>query len=151
MQLEPVVGYFDGLCEWSNGKRNPGGLACGGWIVFPCPAFPRGLRGNDVYCDGDGATNNVAEYQAALSLLNEIYHHWTGDVIIRGDSKLVVCQFSGKWACNAPLLVPLLARLQRAKLAFKSLTLEWIPREQNEHADAESRIAYNQNINRYKK
>jgi hypothetical protein len=40
------------------------------------------------------------------------------------------------------LLAPLLAQLRKAAGFFGSLTLEWVPREDNQQADAESRAAY---------
>ncbi len=141
---DPVVANFDGLCEWANNKRNPGGLACGGWVikVHP-PEFQAVTLGNAAYTVGNGATNNVAEYKAALSVLEVIYKtSWRGPVILLGDSQLVVRQFNGEYACNAILLVPLLERLRKAGKVFERLTLEWVPREQNSEADAQSRLAY---------
>jgi ribonuclease HI len=140
---EPVLAWFDGLCEWYAGKRNPGGLACGGWIVRPHPGLPTGLVGNAVYCAGDGATNKVAEYQAALSCLRGIWAAgWRHEVRLHGDSQLVVRQFSGAYGCSAALLVPLLARLRQAATHFTRLELVWVPREENDAADAQSQIAY---------
>lgn len=88
-------------------------------------------------------TNNVAEYQAALCALRAIYKAgWRGAVILRGDSQLVCRHYSGRYECRADLLVPLLAQLRKAATCFSSLTLEWVPREQNESADEQSRLAY---------
>lgn len=137
----PVVAYFDGLTE-----PNPGGTACGGFVVVPHAseaAWTIPLEGSACFGSGEGMTNNVAEYQAALVALRAIYRAgWRGAVILRGDSQLVCRQYSGQYACNAPLLVPLLARLHKAGECFASLRLEWVPREENEMADLESRRAY---------
>jgi ribonuclease HI len=59
-----------------------------------------------------------------------------------GDSQLVVRQYSGEYSVNAPLLIPLWQQLKKAASYFASVQLVWIPREQNEAADAESRAAY---------
>jgi ribonuclease HI len=68
---ECVIAYCDGLCS----PHNPGGLACGGWHILPhagIPALADGLKGGTFYCQGDRATNNVAEYEAALDVLRAI-------------------------------------------------------------------------------
>jgi ribonuclease HI len=141
-----VIAHFDGLCEWMKGRRNPGGCACSGWVVEPYlqGSIPIPIRsGHRVICVGEGATNNVAEYHAALDALRAIYRDgWRGHVLLRGDSQLVVRQYSGEYSVNAPLLIPLHQKLRDATAYFTSVRLEWIPREENEAADAESRMAY---------
>lgn len=136
---DPVIAYFDGLCE-----PNPGGWGCGGFIIEPHPGLAgRPLAGRQCFGRGPGVTNNTAEFGAALMALEAIWKAgYRGPVVLRGDSQLVVRQFTGRYQCAAPLLVPLLARLRKAGEAFASLELEWVGREQNEAADAESRAAY---------
>lgn len=136
---EPVTAYFDGLCE-----PNPGGHGCGGWVVEPHDALQGEIiKGHEYFGYGDGITNNVCEYRAALKVLSVLWMvGYRGPVELRGDSQLVVRQFEGVYACNAPLLVPLLARLRKAREAFAGLSLVWIPRFDNQAADEESRAAY---------
>lgn len=136
----PVIAYFDGLCE----PTNPGGYACGGFDIDPC-VIPdaRVLEGHACFGHGQGWTNNRAEYEAALLCLRAIYKAgWRGPVVLRGDSQLVVKQFNGSYACHSETLAPLLAQLRKAATFFASVTLEWVPREQNTDADRESRHAY---------
>ena len=64
---------------------------------------------------------------------------------VRGDSKLVVNQVNGVWACNFAHLreargrcQKLIERLERGD----EVELEWVPREQNTEADALSVAAY---------
>jgi ribonuclease HI len=137
---DPVIAYFDGLCE-----PNPGGIACGGFVILPHAAIGEGrpLAGHRCFRKGKDATNNVAEYLAALLALETLWRMGhRGPVLLRGDSQLVVRQFTGQYGCGAPLLVPLLARLRKAGESFGSLGLEWVFRGENEAADAESRVAY---------
>jgi ribonuclease HI len=129
---------LDGLCE----PRNPGGYACGGYVIEPSPYMPARVGGR-CFGHGPGMTNNVAEYMAALLALETIHEAgYGGPVILRGDSQLVVRQWSGAYRCEAPLLVPLLGQLRAAAEPFESVTLEWVPRAANEEADAASRRAH---------
>jgi ribonuclease HI len=77
------------------------------------------VRGSRAYCKGAGATNNVAEYNAAIDCLREIYKlGWRGDITLYGDSQLVARQYSGEYRCKAPLIIPLLAKLKEAATFF---------------------------------
>jgi len=82
------------------------------------------------------ASNNVAEYEgliAGLKGVNEIDPAAT--ILVKMDSKLVVEQMSGRWKVKHPNMQKL------AKLAFaahdpKLVSYQWIPREENSHADS---------------
>lgn len=136
---EPVIAYFDGLCE-----PNPDGSACGGYAIMPHASNAMTMIvGSRCFGRGDGMTNNVSEYRAALLALTTIWRSgYRGPVVLCGDSQLVVRQFTGQYTCQAKLLLPLLDRLRKSAECFEGLTLEWVPREANEEADLQSRIAY---------
>jgi len=145
--MEPVIAHFDGLCESINGgPRNPGGVGCGGWVILDHPgiaALAHSLTGWKIYAQGDGMSNNVAEYQAALDALRAVYKTgWRGTVVLRGDSKLVVMQTIDAWACNKDHLIVLRDQLRAAMKHFESVILQWVPRDDNDAADRQSRIAY---------
>jgi probable phosphoglycerate mutase len=94
------------------------------------------------YVCGASATNNMAEYNAALDALRAIDRTgWRGPVVPRTDSQLVVKQYNGAYGCHKPQLQALLAQLRHAAGSFESVTLEWIAREQNQVADRLSRRA----------
>jgi ribonuclease HI len=136
-----IVGYFDGACE----PRNPGGLATGGWVV---PEL--GIRDCKAYCAGQDATNNVAEYSAAIDCLRAIYMSGNlGHVELRGDSQLVVRQFSGQYQCRSERLSPLLTNLKFGATFFRRVDLVWIPREENSAADEMSRVAFDRHRHEY--
>lgn len=141
MDDNPVIAYFDGICE-----PNPDGYACGGWVVEEHDALAgEVIEGHACFGRGRGWTNNIAEYEAALRVLEALWRAgYRGPVLLRGDSQLVVNQFNGRieFACNAPLLVPLLDRLRKAGECFAGLTLQWVGRDNNRSADALSRLAY---------
>ncbi|MBE4738021.1 bifunctional RNase H/acid phosphatase [Streptomyces caniscabiei] len=81
------------------------------------------------------ATNNVAEYRgliAGLKAARELDPE--ASVRVRMDSKLVVEQMSGRWKIKHPDMKPLAAEAARV-LPPGRVTYEWMPREQNKHAD----------------
>ncbi len=141
----PVRAYFDGLCY----PVNPGGYACGGWVIepHPHPGLAQGLVSDRFYIKGPGATNNVAEYHAALDALAALTAlEYTGSVALYGDSQLVVNHVKGIYKCRKPELKPLLEELHRRAATFSSFAIHWIEREHNERADAQSRLAYQRAI-----
>lgn len=84
-------------------------------------------------------TNNIAEYWGAIDLLhslsNRIQNREEQEVLIRMDSKLVVCHFNSEWQCSSPHLKILLAKLWQISADFKNVVFKWVPREDNEVAD----------------
>jgi broad specificity phosphatase PhoE/ribonuclease HI len=80
-------------------------------------------------------TNNVAEYRGLLAGLRAAHDlDPSARVHVRMDSKLVVEQMSGRWKIKHPDMKPLALEAARA-FPPERVTYEWIPREQNKHAD----------------
>ncbi|MEU0965102.1 bifunctional RNase H/acid phosphatase [Streptomyces sp. NPDC005917] len=81
------------------------------------------------------ASNNVAEYRGLLAGLRAA-HDLDPDAVVhvRMDSKLVIEQMSGRWKIKHPDIKPLAMEAARLFPAER-VTYEWIPREQNKHAD----------------
>lgn len=130
--------YFDGACE----PTNPGGISTGGWLIKDSSGVT--IASDSLYiCEGEGSTNNVAEYgallagvKAAVKLLPE------GDqLVIRGDSKLVVNQIAMRWKCNKDHLRRLRDECISTLYGVRWKS-EWIPREQNSEADTLSKSLY---------
>ncbi|MGW1667809.1 bifunctional RNase H/acid phosphatase [Streptomyces sp. NPDC002324] len=81
------------------------------------------------------ATNNVAEYRGLIAGLRAAYElDPEASVRVRMDSKLVVEQLSGRWKIKHPDMKPLAAEAARVFPPGR-VTYEWMPREQNKHAD----------------
>lgn len=129
--------YCDGLCE-----PNPDGIATWGF----CALDDAGQEVHAAYgClgQGDGMTNNLAEYEAVLQALMWAYRGQVAIPTLYTDSKLVVEQVLGRWPIRADTLRPLAARVQNGMKACHA-SLLWISRDQNARADELSRIAYRQ-------
>ncbi|MGK5449292.1 bifunctional RNase H/acid phosphatase [Streptomyces radiopugnans] len=81
------------------------------------------------------ATNNVAEYRGLIAGLRAAHALDPQALVrVRMDSKLVVEQMSGRWKIKHPGMRPL--ALEAASVfPPDSVTYQWIPREENKHAD----------------
>jgi ribonuclease HI len=96
---------------------------------------PRG-RVVDRIARGIGtATNNVAEYTAALEGLRRAKELGATDVLIRSDSKLLIEQLSGRFRVKNPALQRLHTQVRATAKAFVRVSYEHVPRELNKEAD----------------
>jgi len=82
------------------------------------------------------ATNNVAEYSGLIAGLRSAADLGAVEVEVRMDSKLVIEQMSGRWQIKNPGLRPLAAQAAALVARFESVRFTWVPREQNQAADA---------------
>jgi ribonuclease HI len=81
------------------------------------------------------ATNNVAEYRAAIAGLRRAHELGAREVVVRADSKLLVEQLSGRWRVKNPTLIRLHSEAHAAMRAFERVTFEHVPRAKNRVAD----------------
>ena len=81
------------------------------------------------------ATNNVAEYRAAIAGLAKAKELGATDVTLRSDSRLLIEQLSGRFRVKHPTLIRLSQDARRLLAEFPHVKLEHVPREQNKHAD----------------
>jgi ribonuclease HI len=123
--------WFDGATKGTNpGVRGVGGLLKG----------PNGERIEIVEEIGFG-TNNEAEYSALMAVLDAAVEAKVQKLVVHGDSQLVIRQVNGEWAIRAKELVPMCKTAINLKAQIPSVTLRWIPREENDEADALSKKA----------
>ena len=130
-----IEAWFDGVCE----PTNPGGHAAYGALM---------RRNGKVFWQvarhvghGPKISNNVAEYAAVLAILYRLEESQeVREIVIRGDSKLVINQLGGRWRARRGLYLPF---YRRAKVLTKTiqkscggnLKFEWVPRDQNGECD----------------
>jgi ribonuclease HI len=81
------------------------------------------------------ATNNVAEYRAAVEGLRLARSLGASDVVLRSDSRLLVEQLSGRWRVRDPTLARLHGEVMALARGFDSVGFEHVPRELNREAD----------------
>ena len=118
--------YSDGAS-----RGNPGPAAIGAVIFDP--------EGREVYRLArrlGTATNNEAEYRAAIAALEAALALGASRVDLRMDSELVVRQMSGRYRVRNPRLARLYARMLALRQRFEEVVVRHVPRTENRLADA---------------
>lgn len=125
MPPEKWLVYTDGAS-----RGNPGPAAIGAAI------YDDGGREVHTVSQRIGrATNNEAEYRAAIAGLEAALALGARDVHLMMDSELVVRQLSGRYKVRNPALRRLFGRVKDLQWRFASFSADSIPREQNKRAD----------------
>ena len=116
--------YFDGAS-----RGNPGPAAIG-WVI---------VTGDGIVTEGSkrigDATNNQAEYEGLIHVLEIAGAYGFEEVDIRSDSELVVKQVRGEYSVNNPELRERRVRALELLQDFERWSLTHVPRELNERAD----------------
>jgi ribonuclease HI len=81
------------------------------------------------------ATNNVAEYRAAIASLERAAALGARRLHLRSDSRLLIEQLKGKWRVKNPTLIKLHTDARQLLASFDAVSFEHVPRELNKHAD----------------
>jgi len=119
-----VHAYFDGAS-----RGNPGSAAVG-WVL---------VSGDGIVAENGEtigrATNNQAEYEALLAVLEAAADFGFDEIEIRGDSQLVEKQVKGAWDTNDPELREKRVRVRELLERFDDWSLTHVPREVNDRAD----------------
>jgi ribonuclease HI len=133
-----IVVHFDGLCE----PRNPGGVATYGFVVYVNGS--RVHQGFGVVGEGEGMSNNVAEFSGLIAALDWLLEngHANEKIVVRGDSQLVINLMNGVWTARGGMYYPHYLKARELASKFSHITFEWVPRSKNEEADSLSRKAY---------
>ena len=87
------------------------------------------------------ATNNEAEYQAAIAGLEGALASGARNVYLKMDSELVVRQLQFRYKVRNPRLQPFFARLLELRRAFDSFSVDSVPRALNKRADQLANLA----------
>jgi ribonuclease HI len=82
------------------------------------------------------ATNNVAEYRAAIAGLRLAAELGAREVLLRADSRLLIEQLAGRFRVKNPTLRVLHKEARELIRELGSVDLEHVPREENAEADA---------------
>ncbi|XP_059295590.1 uncharacterized protein LOC132048928 [Lycium ferocissimum] len=86
-------------------------------------------------------TNNMAEYEAFILGLRMALDMDINELLVIGDSNLLIHQVQGEWATKNDKILPYVTLAQRMCKKFKKIKFRHIPRAQNEFADRLAIIA----------
>lgn len=123
--------------EFDGGSRGNPGPAGIGVVVRAADGTPLVTLGRYI----GKATNNVAEYRALITAMEEAKKLAATKVKIRGDSELVVRQMTGVYRVKHPDLLPLFRQAKELFDDFEAATIEHNYREKNELADKLGNLA----------
>jgi ribonuclease HI len=87
------------------------------------------------------ATNNVAEYRALITAMQEAQKLGAKNILIRGDSELVIKQMRGEYRVKNPDLKVLYEEAQALLREFPRVNIEHNLRHKNETADKLANLA----------
>src|SRR4051794_18304644 len=123
--------------EFDGGSRGNPGPAGIGVVVRAADGTPVVTLGRFV----GRATNNVAEYRALITAMDEALKLGVKRVVIRGDSELVVRQMLGQYRVKHPDLKPLYEEAQDRLAQFDEAKIEHNLRHKNALADRLANLA----------
>ncbi|OMO91548.1 reverse transcriptase [Corchorus capsularis] len=86
-------------------------------------------------------TNNQAEYEALIIGLELLREMKATSVHIKGDSLLVMNQLMQEYNCTSPSLLPYYAMAAQLLDKFDNVSIEHVPRYQNEGANVAAQLA----------
>jgi ribonuclease HI len=72
-------------------------------------------------------TNNMAEYEALIFGLMAAFSLGVRELLVKGDSQLVIRQVRGECCCNNPQLTAYLIHVRRLEKDFDVLELQHVP------------------------
>jgi len=126
LNINKVILYTDGAA-----RGNPGPAAIG--VIL------KDETGNVVARISrrlGATTNNQAEYQAIIVALEKAISLGARQVLLKSDSELVVKQINGNYKIKNTALRPLYQKVVQLIGSLESISITYIPREQNAVADA---------------
>jgi len=122
---------FDG-CS----RSNPG-LAGAGAVIYH---DNEEILANHFFV-GTNATNNHAEYAGLILGLEHAIQMNIKNLIVEGDSLLVINQMTGTYKCNSINLIELYDKAKELSKEFETITFNHIYRNKNKRADQLSNMA----------
>lgn len=126
----PWRAWFDG-----SARPNPGHCGLGAVLLGP-----DGVR-VDLSQDGGYGNSSEAEYRALIAVLRAAVERGAGELLVLGDSQVVIDDVNGPGSASAPALRALRAEARALLARLPQASVCWIPRHKNLEADALSQRA----------
>ncbi|XP_070036821.1 uncharacterized protein [Nicotiana tomentosiformis] len=119
-----------------DGAVNAKGVGIGAILISPTGQHYLATVRLRFFC-----TNNTAEYEACIIGMNMAVDLDVKELLIMGDSDLIIRQAQGEWETRDIKLFPYMQYVEDLSKRFKSLEFRYIPRFHNELADALATLA----------
>lgn len=123
-------GWFDG-----SARPNPGRCTVG--AVLNSPDGPV----LEISEPAGYGNSGEAEYRALIALLKAAVAHAPPQLVIHGDSRVVIDDVNGPAHAAAQALLPYRHTVHELLAQLADVTLRWVPRHRNQQADALSQQA----------
>src|SRR4051812_18891114 len=123
--------------EFDGGSRGNPGPAGIGVVVRAADRTPLVTLGRYI----GRATNNVAEYRALITAMEEAKKLGAQKIVIRGDSELIIKQMNGQYRVKHPDMKVLYDEAQELLAQFQQSKIEHNLRHKNELADKLANLA----------
>ncbi len=127
------------ILRFDGGSRGNPGIAGSGSVLY------KNRVGNEVWSSynylGNDKTNNYAEYMGLIEGLRWINKKKLNNIVIEGDSDLVIKQMSGIYKVKSENLMKLNREALELIKNVEGVKLRHIPREENSRADHLSNLA----------
>jgi ribonuclease HI len=130
-----ITAYFVG-----GARSNPGPAGYGVFIVDD-----QGTMLAELYEPLGIATNNVAEYRGLIAALQWAADRDLKQLIVKGDSQLIIEQMRGNYKVKHEGLKPLHLRARLLVMQIGDVRFEHVRREHNTEADRLSNLAMDAN------
>jgi ribonuclease HI len=124
------IGWFDG-----SALPNPGRIGIGGVLRSPSGETI------EISAAAGHGDSSAAEYLALIALLETALREGAEDLMIHGDSRVVIDDIQAKDGTGIRSMTHHAARVRMLMNEIGSVRLQWIPRARNASADALSRRA----------
>jgi len=122
---------------WFDGSARPNPGRCGLGAVLEGPAGQL----VELSLDSGYGNSSEAEYRALSAVLRAAIEHGATDLVVLGDSRVVIDDVNAPDCASAPALRPLRAEALALLAQLPQARLRWIPRHKNARADALSQRA----------
>ncbi|XP_070005770.1 uncharacterized protein [Nicotiana sylvestris] len=121
--------FFDGVV-------NAKGVGIGAILISPTGQHYLATTRLWFFC-----MNNTAEYEACIMGMNIVVDQDVEELLIMGDSDLIIQQAQGEWETRNIKLIPYRQHMEDLSKRFKFVEFRYIPRFHNELVDALATLA----------
>nr|XP_016495427.1 PREDICTED: uncharacterized protein Mb2253c-like [Nicotiana tabacum] len=119
-----------------DGTVNVKGVGIGAILISPTDQHYPATAMLRFFC-----TNNTAEYEACTMGMNMAINQDVKELLIMGDSNLIIRHAQGEWETRDIKLLPYRKHVEDLSRRFRLVQFRYIPRCHNELADALATLA----------